>query len=283
MSNLKVAAFNVLAAPWAKPSSYPVQAAPYLPREYRRGKNLEVILSLAPTTDVFCLQETTVPEFEFYRDHLPGFTGFQNNHDPSYWSKYVTETIPWELNGTAIFIKNSKFSDIEFEDLINSNTGNHAAFVKATHLESGKRVGVVSIHLDSDTGGNRNKEMNAIIAHLASKSVDVRFIAGDFNFATGNGNFEKDIRTAGYIDVLAAVGNNDRTHPDDKGYANSRSFQIIDHVLVQNGVPLDGDVIDNNLFVLYPENSNTNNDLRVTENIRLIGSDHFAVWGLARI
>lgn len=210
---------------------------------------------------------------------LPEFTGIKINHDPSYWSKYITVNPPWELNGVALFLKKSSFSDVQFIGLKNSNTGNHGAYAETIHLASRKKIGVASLHLDSDVGGNRDKKLNSVMNFIKTRANDVDIIAGDFNYITTSGNLSQDLRRNGYIDVLQALGNTEKTHPDLTGYTHSPNYFIIDHIVVRGAQPKSGDVIDNNLWVLYPDD----NDTRITENLRLTGSDHFPVWGKVRV
>ena len=271
---MQVVTFNVLAAPWADSNSYPAGASIFLNRVYRRNKSLELLRTLVPTTDVIALQETTPTEFSFYSQNLPEFIGTQVNHDPSYWSNYITEHPPWELNGVALFLKKTRFRNVTFSDLKNTEEGNHAAYAEAIHIPSGKKVGIASTHLDSDVSGIQNKEINAVIDFLKSRNNQVDVIAGDFNHGTATGNFSKDLQKNGYLDVLRAVGNLEKTDPYDGGYTNSTNYGIIDHIVVRGASPQSGDVIDNNLWNLYPDDKDT----RVTENLRLIGSDHFPVW-----
>lgn len=280
MSNtLRIVVFNVLAAPWADPSYYPTSSLPYLSREFRRQKNIDVLKSQAPTTDIFCLQETTEPEFAAFSAALSGFVGFQANHDPSYWSRSITVNPPWELNGTALFVKKSTFSKIKFINRANSDNGNHAAYAEVTY--KGKQIGIFSLHLDSDTGGNRNKEMNAILDFLHTRNNDVEILGGDFNFTTQNGNFSRDLQENGFIDVLYTIGNREQTFPESVGYVHSPNFSVIDHIVVRNAVPLEGDVLDYNLWKLYPGTNAS--AARLTAALQITGSDHFPLWGKVQV
>lgn len=81
---------------------------------------------------------------------------------------------------------------------------------------------------------------------------------------------------AGYTDEQSLQPALDRRiRPDIAGYTNS----TIDHLLVKGTTPFSGDVIDNGLWVKYPDES----DIRVTQNLQLVGSDHFPIWGRVQI
>src|SRR3990172_6686083 len=126
-TEIKIVAFNVLAAPWASPLYYPSSSLPYLDRNYRVQKTIAVLQNLSVDTDVFCLQETTPVEFQLIANSLPDYLGLQANHASTYWSQWVTEVPPWELNGNAILVKKSKFKDVKLSDIALSSSGNHAA------------------------------------------------------------------------------------------------------------------------------------------------------------
>ena len=276
MTTIQIVTFNVLAPCWANPSSYPEGSR--LDRVYRRGKIISVLQSLAPKTDFFCLQETTPTEYVQFAEALTDFTGVQVNHDSSYWSRYATENPPWESNGVALFIKKKVYSKPRFNTMINSDDGNHGAYAEMTHVKTGKKIGLVSIHLDSDTGGHRDKEFSAVLDFLKSRSVDITLIGADLNYVTTSGPIKKGLEETGLVDLLGSLGIEKRTCPDIAGYTNSTVYSTIDHLLVKGATPVTGDVIDNNLWNLYPDES----DARLELNLQLSGSDHFPVWGQVR-
>lgn len=279
-ASIKVFSFNVLAPPWAKLSSYPESSWPYIDRTIRRQAIINTLNSIKSSTDVICLQETTPIEFGYFAATLKDFVGIQANHDPSYWSQYITQNPPWELNGTAIFVNKRVFSNISLSDVALSDSGNHAAYLTATHKATNQKFRILSVHLDSDTGGNRNKEMQAAIQLLPALNSSIDMIVGDFNSSPEQGNYFVDLNRAGFNDVLDGVGNTELTSPYTTAYSSSTNFGELDHIVVRNASPLAGDVIDNNLFQLYPAlPSNTYENDRITENMRLTGSDHFPIWG----
>ncbi len=279
-ASINVFSFNVLAPPWAKASSYPNSSLPYLDRTIRRQAIINTLNSIKDTTDVICLQETTPIEFGYFASALKDFVGLQANHDPSYWSQYITVDPPWELNGTAIFIKKKVFTNINLSDVALSDSGNHGAYATATIKGTNLKVRIISVHLDSDTGGNRDKEMQAAIQLISAPLASVDMIIGDFNSSPNQGNYSVDLTRAGFVDVLDAVGNTELTTPYTTAYSSSNNFGELDHILARGATPLSGDVIDNNMFVLYPiVSSNAYENDRITANLKLIGSDHFPIKG----
>lgn len=280
-ASLKVFSFNVLAPPWANPDSYPDSSLPYLDRAIRRQAIINTLHNIKGTTDVFCLQETTPVEFGYFASELKEFVGIQANHDPSYWSQYITVNPPWEPNGTAIFLKKTVFSNVQLSDQPLSNSGNHGALAKATHKATNRKVRFISVHFDSDTGGNRNKEMQAAIQLLAVQQNSIDMIIGDFNSDPAQGNYQVDLQNAGFVDVLDAMGNTENTTPYATQYSSSTNYGQLDHILVRSATPSSGDVIDNNLYVIYPDvTGHIYEDARITKNMQLVGSDHFPIWGI---
>jgi hypothetical protein len=75
----------------------------------------------------------------------------------------------------------------------------------------------------------------------------------------------------GFVDVLDSVGNREWTHPWHDSYYMSARWGIIDHVLVRNGTPLAGDVVDSGVWSIDDEVA------RIEANFQRIGSDHFPV------
>ncbi len=282
-ATLKVVTFNILAPPWASLDGYPDSAAPFIDRIYRRGVIINNLNQLKDSTDVISLQETTPVEFGYISAALKDFTGFQVTHDPEYWSNYITEDPPWEPNGVAILVKKSVFKNIAFSDQALSESGNHGAFMTAVHKATNKKVRIVSVHLDSDHGGNRNKEMGAALELVPLPSTSIDMIVGDFNSNPEQGNYAVDLTSLGFKDVLDAIGNNEATHPYAASYNSNSHYRDIDHIVVRNAIPGSGDVVDYNLYSLYPVvPGNLYEDQRITANMQMTGSDHFLVWGLVK-
>ncbi len=276
-NNIRVMAFNILAPCWADPVYYPTSSAPFLNRTARRQIIIDFLKGYQNTVDVFALQEVAQVEFNFIKDALKlTHVGLQANHDPSYWSNWVTAATPWELNGNAIFVKKDRFTNIVFEDFPSSASGNHSALFTGTIRNSGGKIlRVASVHLDSDYAYNRKSEMGAVLAKWKAQNNTTEIIAGDFNTETDATNIQADIQKAGYYDVLEILGTAGQTHPWDSKYNGADNWGIIDHIISRRSTPVDGSVMNFNLFNLYPNDE----EMRINKNLQLSGSDHFPIMG----
>ena len=271
-TRIDVVAFNVLAPIWAAPQWYPSDMDPaLLDTGYRRERIRAFLRSRAGTAEVVALQEVQKSEFPFLARALgEGFVGYMSENDPDFWSNWLTEGLPWKPNGTAVFIKRSAFGTPRFATLDQAD-GNSVAWVSAVQLATGRRMRAASVHLDSDSQANRNTELAALLALWPSRSGTTDIIAGDINEDTVKGSLSGMIENQGFIDVLAAVGNREQTHPWLDTYYMSTKWGIIDHVLARNGVPISGDVIDSAVWSIEDETA------RIEANFDAIGSDHFPV------
>ncbi|TAL65026.1 MAG: hypothetical protein EPN84_02265 [Legionella sp.] len=274
---IKVLTFNILAPCWASPDYYPATAAPYLDRVYRRGKIINFLKS-KPTVDVFSLQEVTQVEFGYIKDALKkDYIAFQSFHSPTYWSDWITVNPPWEPNGNAILIKKNRFSNVVFQDVALSDDGNHAIYMQATDVNTNKKVRIAAIHLDSDHSYNRERELQALLALMTPIAGVTDIIAGDFNIDINYTNLQQDLVHANFINLLSTLGINQVTSPYSSTYYAHAKFGVIDNIAIRNAQALDGSVISNGLFQLYPNTKDE--DPRVTLNMQITGSDHFAVEG----
>jgi endonuclease/exonuclease/phosphatase family metal-dependent hydrolase len=222
--------------------------------------------------DVVCLQEVNQAELPYYLEALgPDFDGSMAFNDPAFWSNWLVPEIPWEPNGTAVAVRKSAFVDRHFEDMPISADGNHAVVFEGRHRASGRTVRVQSVHLDSDSGSHRVEELRALMLRYPSNPGIVDVLCGDLNEDTVTGSVAGILKRESYADVLASVGNREATHPWSSSYYSSARWAIIDHVLVRNGLPVAGDVIDFGLWAITDETD------RIEENLRRDGSDHFPV------
>lgn len=275
--SIRILSFNVLCPCWAHPSYYPESTAPLLNRVLRRQVIIDLLKSYQSTVDAFTLQEVAQTEFNFFNDALKqNYQGFQANHSPNYWSSWVTNDPPWELNGNAIFIRKDRFANITFENFPASTSGNHAALFSGTIRNSnGKSIRIASVHLDSDYPYNRKDELNAVLNTWVTQENTVDIIAGDFNTETDATNIKTDIQRVGYIDVLQTLGVESQTHPWDSKYNGADNWGIIDHIISRNSTPINGKVIDFNLYQLFPNDEES----RINRFLQLSGSDHFPITG----
>lgn len=271
--SVQVLTFNVLAPIWAAPVWYPVDMdMALLDREFRRARTQAFLRSVRDQLDVVCLQEVNQAELPYYLEALGAeFEGTMAFNDPALWSSWLVPGIPWEPNGTAIAVRKTRFADRHYEDLPISGDGNHAMVFEGRHRTSGQTVRVQSIHLDSDSTANRVEELRALLLRYPSTPGVVDVVCGDLNEDTITGSAAGLLRRDGYVDVLASVGNREPTHPWSASYYSSMRWAVIDHVLVRNGRPVSGDVLDFGLWAIADETD------RIEANLRLTGSDHFPV------
>ena len=278
---IKIITFNILAPCWASPSYYPPSSSIYLDRVYRRGKIINFLKSRS-SVDVISLQEVTQIEYGFIKDALKkDYIGFQSLHAATYWNNWITENPPWEPNGNAVFLKKSRFTDINFQDIALSDDGNHAVYVQATDLNTNKKVRVAGIHLDSDHPYNRERELKALFDVMSPVTDVTDIVAGDFNIDINYTNLQQDIVKAEFINVLSSIGIKNVTSPYSSTYYAHAKFGVIDNIIVRGGLAVDGVVNSNQLFELYPNTKDE--DPRVTKNMELTGSDHFSVEGTIKI
>jgi len=270
---VQVLTFNVLAPIWAGAVWYPADMdVSLLDREYRRGRTQAFLHDVRDQLDVVCLQEVNQAELPYYVAALgPEFEGFMAFNDPAFWSDWLVPGIPWEPNGTAVIVRKSQFADRHFEDIPLTNDGNHAAVFEGRHRATGSTVRVQSVHLDSDSNANRVEELRSLMLRYPASPGIVDVVCGDMNEDTVSGSAAGVFKREGYVDVLAAVGNREPTHPWSTSYYSSVRWAVIDHVLVRNAVPVAGDAIDFGLWSITDETD------RIEANLRLTGSDHFPV------
>jgi endonuclease/exonuclease/phosphatase family metal-dependent hydrolase len=281
-ASIKVVTFNVLGPIWADPALYPPGAP--LDREYRRARIISALNNLKKDADNIALQEVVESEFPYYLAGLGNdWVGLGAYHDPNYWSNWLIPSIPWEPNGVAIFVNRKTFKSIGFSDNALSDSGNHAALFIGVHKSTNKQVRAFSVHLDSDHAYNRNKELAAALGILAPKDGVIDVIAGDINFETDTGNLRDDLNKALFVDILHQLGTEDLTSPYATSYYKADNWGIIDHVIIRNGSPKEGYVVNYGLYEKYPIVPSGSDDPRIIENFQIDGSDHFPVVGSADI
>lgn len=275
--SIKVLTFNILAPCWANPEYYPLTVLPYLNRTYRRDKIINFLQSQS-TTDIFTLQEVTQEEFTYLKESFKNeYLAYQSLHAPSYWSNWLRKNLAWEPNGNAIFLKKSRFSVVSFKDIALSSDGNHAAYVEAIDKQTHKKIRAISLHLDSDSGANRKREFQALMHYLPKRSDVIDLVSGDFNTHTTSAALHNEVQKAQFINVLTALGINKVTCPHFISTFNHPNAGVIDHLLIRNGTPQQGQVLDYGLLQIYPYAKDKGD--RLTASIKLSGSDHFPVKG----
>jgi endonuclease/exonuclease/phosphatase family metal-dependent hydrolase len=255
---LQFLSFNVLAPVYANPTYYFPSTMPFVQREVRRAKIIEMLDLLRPTADVIALQEVSVDtldvingvtylkegEYKYFLAALQDeYYGFHTSHDRTYWSKYYDYTDPNAYNayidtGVALFIRKSKFTNVDFQD-VSLGTGNHMILAEADAPE-GKRVRVAAIHFDSDVGGNRNYEFSQALTHMVPDEDVLNFMLGDFNASFEEATLKHDFDESIFADTMLALeetlnigGINKRTRPSSETYYNAPHFGPIDHVIFE--------------------------------------------------
>ncbi len=245
VSDITVATWNVLAAPWAAPEFYPSAMDPALLDRERRADLVRDRL-LEMDADVVCLQEVTpvelarmlVPLGDRYDHHHVG-----NGRD--LWSGWSTPAMPWEPNGTAILWRHSEFDADHRGSCPLSEDGNVATWVGLTHRH-GARVRVMSVHLDADDAERRPGQLATALDSFGAVGSDrpIAIAAGDCNTDTRATVLEPIVAAAGFVDALTEVGAMEPTHPYAAPTDEWAALGRIDHVLVRGATPVSGQVLD---------------------------------------
>jgi endonuclease/exonuclease/phosphatase family metal-dependent hydrolase len=296
-ASVRVASFNILAPLWADPSLYPAacNGAPLTDRNARvtRSANyLKTTVTADGALDAIALQETQTDTNAIMSQALNGFSYFAAYHSDSYWASYYTPSIQSTLplppavhHGTAIAVNNQKYDSCTFVDKQLDIDGNHAAIAICRHSALNAWVRFVSVHLDSDHGGNRGKEADGLKAYLdaeISHTYATTVILGDMNADTDSGVLKSRFVNAGYRDLLRDVGLNGPTHPWSSSYNRNTQWGNIDHVLANgNVVASSGKIYELELYQQYPDANGAtgvaNENSRICLNLQHDGSDHFPV------
>jgi endonuclease/exonuclease/phosphatase family metal-dependent hydrolase len=272
---LSVLTFNVLAPLWAAPKWYPdALDASLLDAGFRRARTTAFLREMRNRAQVFCLQEVEQRELPAYLAALGSdFEGAFASHDQAYWSSYLVPELPWVPNGNALIVRKRSFRGRVFSTLSLGGTGNHAVGFEAQHVDSGRQARIFSIHLDADRNDGRRTELASLLDQAPPRAGYVDIIAGDVNEDTVTGSAASLFAQAGFVDVLAAVGNREPTHPFRDSYNKAQRWRIIDHVLCRGAQPLAGSVYDSGTAMIAGEVA------RIAENFRQVGSDHYPVGG----
>lgn len=326
---LNVATFNVLAPCFAQPSWYYPSSFPYMEAEFRRGRILQFLNSIKEY-DVIALQEVTddfietvggiaysrTGDYPYYvslltKTHYSCFVSHDRRYNANSFCANPMSPHAWIKNGTALFIKRTTFNNVMFNDVILGKGGNHATMAVCVHRASGKRLRIMSVHLDSDAGGNRQMEWESIKANLPDNPNLVDLILGDFNCSTQQGilandfsSFNKDGESGKFKNALYKISAETGvmiykpTHPFTSSYANGHTYEKLSNIVYRYGLnpsniyysgvgvygTLEGTcsgVIDNNLWVICPDTRppgyDQNEEMRVNTNFDAVGSDHFPV------
>ena len=303
---LNVVTFNMLAPAFARPADYPPGSGPLLDTAARGAVLRHTVASLASDVfqdgrflqaDVIALQEVQPATLAalFLAGGLVDSEWFLFNvaHREDYWSSYyVTDPdeiaeAPWTANhfghGNALLIRRSSFDappGFPFSATLNSDSGNRApVFVGSI---AGRPVRISSVHFDSDVAGRRRAELLSHFAQLPPLDGAVDIVAGDFNTDTDSGNTQTEVRRAGFVNGVFAVGGKASTQPYSTQYYSSSNWVSLDHVLARGATPQEARIHSNRLFERFPKKASAgqrddNEDARVQAALAEIGADHFPV------
>jgi endonuclease/exonuclease/phosphatase family metal-dependent hydrolase len=271
---IDVVSFNVLAPIWAGPQWYPDDLDPaVLDADGRREAVVSYLRGVRDDADLVCLQEVQESEFGAYSAALgAAFEGAMADNDPNFWADWLTD-VAWQPNGTAVFVRSTAITldDDGIRDVPLAGTGNHAAVAIGEMSDSGAPVRIASVHLDSDSQVNRLREVDSLFDEMPAETGSTDIVCGDINEGTSIGALQGRFGRAGFVDVLAADGTEEPTHPFRDSYNRSPRWGVIDHVLVRDGHPVSGRVVDGGVWTIE------DNTERIAEALRLFGSDHFPI------
>jgi endonuclease/exonuclease/phosphatase family metal-dependent hydrolase len=274
VTELTVATWNVLAAPWAAPEYYPAgMDTAVLDRVTRRQLVAAELATL--DADVVCLQETTPVDLDAIVAALDGrYAAHAAPNGRELWASWSTADVPWEPNGTAILWRTERIDVVRTGSVTLSDDGNVATTVVGRVVGHDVHVRAISVHLDVDDRPLRRTQLATACAHFApvpdgAPTVDV--LAGDCNEDTIATELGTIATAHGYVDVLAAVGNTDPTHPLARPDDDYAPLARLDHVLTRGGEPVTGRVVDAAVWELDVPGD------RMVEGLRRTGSDHLAV------
>ncbi|MEP6622924.1 MAG: endonuclease/exonuclease/phosphatase family protein, partial [Acidimicrobiia bacterium] len=221
---------------------------------------------------VMCLQETTPPDLAAVLDALGrGYAVHQGPNGRELWSSWSTPEYPWEPNGTAIVWRRDAWSDVDPAAVDLSEDGNVAVTIDARHVGSGRRVRLMSVHLDADRPDLRREQLPVALATFRPEAETVDVIAGDCNEDTIGTDLGSLMVASGFADALTELSHLEPTHPYACPTDDYAPIARLDHVMVRGADPVDGAVLDSGVWSV-PEPGR-----RLAEHLGRTGSDHLPV------
>ena len=274
MVTLRVATWNVLAAPWAAPAFYPDgMDATLLDRDARAGLVATAFVGL--DAEVVCLQETTPPDLATIFATADGYDVHAVPNGRELWASWATPELPWEPNGTAVAWRRDAFTDAVAGEL-SLGGGNVATTVELIH-SSGARVRVASVHLDVDRPDLRRTQLPAALTVFPAVDGAFDLVAGDCNEDTVGTELGAIVAGAGFVDALNELEVFAPTHPYARPGDDWTALARLDHVLVRGATPMAGQVVDAGTWAVEVPG------IRMAELLRRTGSDHDAVVATVEI
>lgn len=267
---INIISFNILAPIFTDSKWYPGINLSLLDTQSRIKSILEYINENKNFTDVFCFQETTESVFPYLLAELESdFSGFFAVNDKNYWENWIIKPMEYQKHGPSIFIKKSKFKNINFTD-IKSKTGNNVAM--AICKLDNQQIRFSSVHLDYGQEFNRIIELTNIMEGLNKNYSDnqIDFIIGDLNTDL-IGQVKNIFETNYFFDLLKELNIKGSTIPIIYGH--------IDHILYRSStkkiIPVHGKINDFEINLIDYDNSKK----KVEESLKYLGSDHFPIVG----
>ena len=269
-SDLVIATWNVLAAPWAAASFYPAAMDMAVLDRWVRAA---LVGAHAATfgADVLCLQETTPPDLVPIVSHLSGYESFSTTNGRDLWSKWSKAEVAWEPNGTAIAWRVDAFDAITTGAVQLSDDGNIAAWMRARHVSSGRQVRILSVHFDADEAALRRAQLPVALGVFDAEPGCIDVVAGDCNEDTIATDLGAICDAYQFVDALTILGCTEPTHPYARPSDDYAPIARLDHVLVRGTWPISGAVIDADVWPVDVPGE------RMEEHLRRTGSDHLPV------
>jgi len=209
--------------------------------------------------DIYCLCEVDADSFPVLQQRFnesdgvtSGFVSCFASNEPRFWSEWLEGKRQWKPNGTCMMLRAVVFSEVRAEKLTMPD-GWACCFVTCTHLPTGTKLLVVSVHVtnpDPVVAANGSStiamvEEDTILERIAereaSEHIDLVIISGDHNTT----DVSKFINR-GFVEPFH---NTSETTPLPQG--------MIDHTLV---------------YVVHRA-TNRNIDVRITGKILAIPTD----------
>jgi endonuclease/exonuclease/phosphatase family metal-dependent hydrolase len=211
---ITVLSWNVLAPLWVHPDFYPGVHSKDLDLDSRRKvfwKYLEEILEKNPTIDVIGFQEAMPSEMmrSELRQLLQSFdpTPLSVN-EPTCWSSWLRG--PYQENGTILFLRKDRFSDIQSRREFISDDGNAATIVSCSL--NGRKIYFINSHIDTESRKTREQQIHKIQKMYENDKDNLRmgmdsvtFWLGDFN-VTSDTDLIQYVISKGWRDLLKEKG-----------------------------------------------------------------------------
>ena len=275
-SPLTLVTWNVLAAPWAAPAFYPADMDTALLERVGRAELVGGILA-AIGADVMCLQETTPPDLAITLARLgDAYDHTASGNGRDLWSHWSTPEHPWEPNGTAIVWRGDALTEVRTETVPISDDGNVATVLHAKHVATGRRLRVMSVHLDADDAAIRRRQLPRALAVFEASpgsrdTATADVVAGDCNEDMIGTDLGRISANLGFADALTVLNCTDPTHPYARPGDDYGPLARLDHVLVRDTTPIEGRVVDSGVWQVDGPGA------RLARHLEKTGSDHLPV------